>query len=372
MQAAGGCTLPKDVQRLVEDVEEYLDGLQKENLSATAMAQRDEISFDIEQLRERYHWEFLPGGVSTELYSTQVGSDDSQTRNFTHPVPSEASFIPSYAEKAVNNTQKASQDQGVILKQGYLEKRSKDPKIFGSEWQKRWCILDNTTFYYYANEKSKQPKGMFAIENYHARLASHLRKDSRRDCCFELACPGKRTYEFTAVNPSEAMDWVDQILFLMKDMKSFDIPCEEEEDEDNKSDKEDAYDDIDSFDSPSAAVHQDTTLDLEGEETGEESEECIYEILPDEDLDFPAPDNREDAGNLGKTEGFIRHYANYYQGLWDCTSGHQDELSFQRGDLIYIISKEYNMYGWWIGELNSIVGIVPKDYLMPAYDVEER
>lgn len=27
--------------------------------------------------------------------------------------------------------------------------------FFGSEWQKRWCVLNRRTFYYYANEKSK-------------------------------------------------------------------------------------------------------------------------------------------------------------------------------------------------------------------------
>ncbi|KAG7219815.1 hypothetical protein INR49_005837 [Caranx melampygus] len=32
-------------------------------------------------------------------------------------------------------------------------------------------------------------------------------------------------------------------------------------------------------------------------------------------------------------------YANYYQGLWDCEADEPDELCFQRGDLIYIISK---------------------------------
>lgn len=32
-------------------------------------------------------------------------------------------------------------------------------------------------------------------------------------------------------------------------------------------------------------------------------------------------------------------YANYYQGLWDCQADEPDELDFQRGDLIYIISK---------------------------------
>ncbi|PNI19321.1 SKAP1 isoform 8, partial [Pan troglodytes] len=32
----------------------------------------------------------------------------------------------------------------------------------------------------------------------------------------------------------------------------------------------------------------------------------------------------------------------------------------------------YNMYGWWVGELNSLVGIVPKEYLTTAFEVEER
>lgn len=41
----------------------------------------------------------------------------------------------------------------------------------------------------------KQPKGNFAIEHYNAQLACHLRKDSQKSCCFELICPGKRTYE---------------------------------------------------------------------------------------------------------------------------------------------------------------------------------
>ena len=30
-------------------------------------------------------------------------------------------------------------------------------------------------------------------------------------------------------------------------------------------------------------------------------------------------------------------------------------------------AQEYNIYGWWVGELNGIVGIVPKDFLHPAY-----
>ncbi|XP_063156869.1 src kinase-associated phosphoprotein 1 isoform X2 [Candoia aspera] len=295
--------LPEDIQKLFREVEDYLESLQNESLSARARVQRDEILFDIEQLKERYHWGFLPGDA--------------------------------------NNIQKATEDQGIILKQGYLEKRAKDSKIFGSEWQKRWCVLDDMAFYYYANEKSKQPKGMFPIENYHAQLVPYLRKDSRRDCCFELTSPGERTYEFTAANPAEASDWVDHITFLLKDMNSFTIPCEEEDEEEEEHSntyKEEAYDDIESFDSPSVTFHQDSTLDLEKEEAVEQGKECIYEVLPDEELSSFAQDDRKNAGNI-KQKGFIRSYENYYQGLWDCTGSHPDELSFQRGDLMYIISK---------------------------------
>ncbi|NXX98740.1 SKAP1 protein, partial [Centropus bengalensis] len=165
---------------------------------------------------------------------------------------------------------KPVQDTEDILKQGYLEKRSREHSFFGSEWQKRWCVLTRRTFYYYANEKSKQPKGTFPIESYSARPAAHLRKDSRRRCCFEIICPGKRTYEFTAPNLAEAEDWVDQIQFLLKDLSSLTIPCDEEEEE--------LYNDVDSSDSVNT-VSCDTTLNQD-EPSMEMEGEDIYEVLP--------------------------------------------------------------------------------------------
>lgn len=249
------------------------------------------------------------------------------------------------------------EDTGNILKQGYLEKRSRDHSFFGSEWQKRWCVLNRKTFHYYANEKSKQPKGTFSIEHYSARLALHLRKDSRRSCCFELVCPGKRTYEFTAPSPAEAKDWVDQIQFLLKDLSSLTIPYDEEEEE--------LYNDVGSSDSMTTASHNTTLNQDDGME-----EDDIYEVFPEEDPN--APEDSGDDGSGQHRGRSRRDYANYYQGVWDCSAEHPNELSFHRGDLIYILSKEYNMYGWWVGELNSAVGIVPKDYLAAAYDLEER
>ncbi|NWU88616.1 SKAP1 protein, partial [Upupa epops] len=147
-----------------------------------------------------------------------------------------------------------------------------DHSFFGSEWQKRWCVLNRETFLYYANEKSKQPKGSFSIEQYSARIVSHQRKDSRKNCCFELVCPGKRTYEFAAPSPAEAEDWVDQIQFLLKDLSSFTIPCDDDDDEE-------VYNDVDSSDSAPTSSHNTT---MNQEESNFETEEDIYEVLPGE------------------------------------------------------------------------------------------
>lgn len=58
-----------------------------------------------------------------------------------------------------------------------------------------------------------------------------------------------------------------------------------------------------------------------------------------------------------------------YVGLWDCIAIAKDELNFKRGDVIKIISKEYDDYQWWIGELNGKSGLVPKNYMMEAYEI---
>ncbi|NXY13885.1 SKAP1 protein, partial [Atrichornis clamosus] len=122
----------------------------------------------------------------------------------------------------------------------------------------------------------KQPKGTFSVERYSARLASHLRKDSRKRCCFELVCPGKRTYEFMAPTPAEAQDWVEQIQFLLKDLSSLTITCEEEEEEEGE---EELYNDVDSSDSMNTSHN--STLNQE-DPSLEPGGDDIYEVVPGE------------------------------------------------------------------------------------------
>ena len=65
------------------------------------------------------------------------------------------------------------------------------------------------------------------------------------------------------------------------------------------------------------------------------------------------------------------NYANVYQALWNCDASDKDELGFRRGDLIYIYEKPH--CDWWIGSLfkpqGYSVGLVPKQYVMEAYEL---
>uniref|UniRef100_A0A8C8VRW2 Src family associated phosphoprotein 1 n=1 Tax=Peromyscus maniculatus bairdii TaxID=230844 RepID=A0A8C8VRW2_PERMB len=297
--------LPEEIRWLLEDAEDFLaEGLRNENLSAGAQDQRDHILRGFQQIKSRYCWDFQPQGGDLG----QDSSDDNLSGSHGPALPADASFWSDYQDEGVENILRGAQELDNIIKQGYLEKKSKDHSFFGSEWQKRWCVVSRGLFLYYANEKSKQPKGTFLIKGYSVRMAPHLRKDSKKESCFELTSQDRRSYEFTALSPADARDWVDQISFLLKDLSSSTIPCEEEEEEEKE--EEEMYDDIDGFDSVKAGSQgRAVTLPEPTEE-----EEDIYEVLP---VDC----------------------ANYYQGLWDCHGDQPDELSFQRGDLIRILSK---------------------------------
>lgn len=339
--------IPRDVVLLLRDAETVVsEFLQYENVSITARELGEEILRGFRLVRNRYHLDFQQkGGGETNAAATGHESYD-DNHSLSHGT-SLASDEVSLASDYVDDESEDTEEPEKLLKQGYLEKRNKDHGLFGSEWRKKWCVLTNMSFCYYSNEKGKIPKGGFLIKDCNAKLIPNIRKDSRRDSCFELVSPGSRSYQFTAASPAEARDWVDQIQFLVKDILSSSIPCE---------DDEESYDDVDSLNNSS--MGQRPSLDRANSPIEDDD---IYEVVPGDE------ENEQDF--LNSEGGSIINYADYYQGLWDCTSDKNDELSFQRGDIIRILSKEYNAYGWWVGELHGTVGIVPKDYLQVAYEL---
>lgn len=347
-------TISNDIRRLLEDCHYFItDILQEEKLSEYAEQSRKLLLNNFSVVQKR-----IPQDFSIRADSLQDVSDDNRSSSLGRSAPSDdASVASDYQDDGAQEyfdeiTAVAVQDLSPIMKQDYLEKRRRDHSFFGSEWQKRWCVIHKNIFYYFGSEKDKQQKGAFYINGYKAELVTNLRKDSKKNACFELNAPGRRSFQFTASSPQDARDWVDEINFITKDLRSDQIPYDEDEGEEEEA--EGGYDDIMG---PESQPPQPGALP--GATHGwQEEEEEIYEEMPEDDI-------------LGLTDNgapaWSTDYANYFQALWDCAADEADELTFQRGDLIYIISKEYNIHGWWVGELNGSVGIVPKDFLHPAY-----
>jgi len=69
------------------------------------------------------------------------------------------------------------------------------------------------------------------------------------------------------------------------------------------------------------------------------------------------------------TAGPVDDYGNMYYGRWDNAAADDRELSFRRGDLVKVVSRKFDQFGWWVGSLNGSVGLVPRDYLTPAYQL---
>uniref|UniRef100_A0A8C6LTA6 Src kinase-associated phosphoprotein 1 n=1 Tax=Nothobranchius furzeri TaxID=105023 RepID=A0A8C6LTA6_NOTFU len=341
--------IPKEVKRLLDDCELFIsDILQEEELSENSQETRKVLLSNFWVIFRKFPHDF----ASRLDLREDDGSDDNRSSSLGRSAHSDTSDyqdeVPEYFDDI---PLVAAQDLTNVLKQGHLEKKRKDHSFFGSEWQKRWCVLNNSIFYYFGSEKDKQQKGSFLISDYNVRLANNLRKDSKRNACFEFTAPGRRAFQFTASSPQEAREWVDQINFVLRDLSSSVIPVDEDE-------EEETYDDIEGLvNSPPSRLPKAPLIIRPGGgqlDEAEEDGEDIYEALPGMRRWTPPMQSRET-------------YANYYQGLWDCPADEPDELDFKRGDLIYIISKEYNIFGWWVGELDGTVGIVPKDFLQPAY-----
>ncbi|XP_074939210.1 src kinase-associated phosphoprotein 2 isoform X3 [Phalacrocorax aristotelis] len=335
----GALAIPEEVCSLLADVDTFISQtLKGENLSKKAKENREVLLKKIKDVKASYPQDFQDkeledeeepeSSLSLPPDSVSIASDRYDKED---EAPSDGNQFPPIA----------AQDLQFVLKAGYLEKRRKDHSFLGFEWQKRWCAISKTVFYYYGSDKDKQQKGEFALEGYTIRMNNSLRKDAKKDCCFEISAPDKRIYQFTAATPKEAEEWVQQVKFVIQDMESNTIPEEEEEE----------YDDV-------------------GQVSSEPLED-IYEEVKEE----PVPSKAEVPRKLSQekvttvSDGKNTDYANFYQGLWDCTGDVPDELTFKRGDVIYILSKEYNRFGWWVGEMKGTIGLVPKAYIMEMYDI---
>ena len=60
-------------------------------------------------------------------------------------------------------------------------------------------------------------------------------------------------------------------------------------------------------------------------------------------------------------------FENLYYSAYTCHGASDLELTFTRGDLIHVISRDLEPHNWWVGELSGRIGLVPKTYLVSAF-----
>lgn len=282
-------------------------------------------------------------------------------------------------------------------KTGYLEKKGKE-RLGGllSPYQKRWCAVRDGILFLYEKPTDKRQKGQIALNMYEARpfVYAGAKDASKKDAAFEIVCPGKKTYQFIAFNTKDMKQWISAIEKNSEvspsaspvgscagssiDVSQLPPPLPAQSSTSSKP--------LPPQPSPRqeppprrvppvpAEPEADRELEyeyVEGQTTTttappEEEEEPLYE-----DGESYFSDNTKASGSQSTDEEVTSDYESWYQAIWDCHSGQPDELSFKRGDLLKVVSKEHDRHSWWVAKAHGNkggVGFVPKTYLMAAYE----
>jgi len=201
---------------------------------------------------------------------------------------------------------------------GYLQKHKKNRLI--GQWNRRYCILkDSFLFYYKSDSTSNKEKGVIILTGYQLSLSA---KDSK-SYCFSLTPLDKSrgdAYTFQADTSDEYEKWKSYLSEVI-----------------NKT-----------YGEMSRGLSRDQAVD---EQEGE-----MYEQFPNEQKEVLSVEPDVSTFTMD----------NIYMGLHDCTGTESDELSFQSGDVLYILERLST--NWWLGYLNGKCGYVPANYLTEAFE----
>jgi len=383
---------------ILEDVQKFLNlTLQHEHLSAASISHKESLLMKIHHLRTEYpqlHLQIISEPTSRNLGSPPPYIDMQGNRPATEYVYSDT--VEEDYEICDGNSQDARETKGTldlgnssgdnkeqssnipmadvndVLKCGYLEKKGKD-RLGGllSMSQKRWVAVKFDCLLFYNKSGDKRPISHLSLDGYDVRqFLPQVKDGNKKDAFFELIGPGKKSYQFVAANQGEAKEWTDAIQKAISNVAtrcssvstvSTTIPIYSDGSQGSSSDGS-------------------CSLRIAGTDSGLENDssrcEDVYEAIEEGELHSMTEsedlyqDTDADGEPSNSFDGKQPYPLDLYVGLWDCKASASDELNFKRGDIIKIISKDYDEYQWWVGESNGIVGLVPKQYLMEAYEID--
>ncbi|XP_055859645.1 src kinase-associated phosphoprotein 2-B-like isoform X2 [Biomphalaria glabrata] len=362
-----------------------------------------------------------------------------------------------YSDNVPDTTVKALSNP---VKMGYLDKKNTGT-LLGNifSWKKRYCVLQKNILYCFKKPEDKKQQCAFFLNGYEFREAPHYHKDpAKKDLCFELVSPGKKSHQFLASSKDDVISWKEAFQSSTlasaeaEDQSDGDIyeemPAEkpqlvkrmempvpvpivtepmEEVYEDGTSlvteaalpvpvekkplpspppvikvpvaeKKEEEYDDdsliyepVDTLSPPlpSPVPPRSPVADAppplpphvphSSPTPAQATSPDLPPPLPNRNVPLPPPPSIETLPQLPQarkkmiTLGKIMHpsedFENMYYGVWKSESSSSQELSFNRGQIIHVISRDLDSDNWWVGELDGKIGLVPKTFLAPAYEL---
>ncbi|XP_065660094.1 src kinase-associated phosphoprotein 2 isoform X6 [Hydra vulgaris] len=199
---------------------------------------------------------------------------------------------------------------------GYLLKHKN--RRFAITWHKRYCILKEYFIFYFKSETDFKELGVIILPGYTLTLSA---KEKGHIFILEAKEKGRDSYTFQADSRDDFEKWRKSILAITnKEWSNEQLNAVEKVATDNvdKDDDNDSGNCDGSFSNPSFSQQE---------------------------------------------KGFSIN--NVWIGMFDCDGESSQDLSFKRGDIIYIYAEiDIN---WSMGYLNGKTGLVPNNYLTDAF-----
>ncbi|XP_046357597.1 src kinase-associated phosphoprotein 2-A-like [Haliotis rufescens] len=172
------------IRGILSEVDAFFnETLRNEKVSRKALLHKEKLLDEVHKLRQAY-----PELLSTSVGPIRIDADD---------------LIPEVPARTLKD----------ITKAGFLEKRRKKETLFHrGSYQRRYCVIQNSIFYYFGNFTDKKQAGAFSLAGYKFRKAAYLPEEShKKDLSFELSSPGKRSYQFLAENTQDFKEWKEAV-----------------------------------------------------------------------------------------------------------------------------------------------------------------
>lgn len=379
-----------EVKTILNDVEEFLPQVKDSKLNTKGRKLKKEIQQQIQQLRDEKPQLSTTNAKRSTLLKTPQTTSAPEDGNDLYEV---AEFTKNEQNPELLTKNVPASERDNIVCEGKLKYRKE--KARGKyKMVKQWCVLRGKTFYIYDKSSSKKQTECFFTDGYQVTPMEKEVRKKEESFPFEMIQQAKKTYVFFASTAVDQKMWVDYlnqatgigsrerpVTFinddLYDDMEDVIQPAPEDNTPSGDSyDNNDLYDATDpgaeppqGYDDDPLALY-DSTMDP-GEDDGQG--ETILETSQSPPP-VPVKGRPITNGMPGRADRVTSmasrapRYSDMYYGIWDNQIQYPQELAFRRGDVITVVSKQFEDKGWWVGQLNNDVGLVPVSYLTPAYE----